>query len=64
MDYRWYPPGRVGKLGALWAGPYPIIEIKSPWVVVIDDGRRKFAVSVRNLKPQVTIPEEAGGEAE
>ena len=47
---KWHPPGQVGKLGYPWKGPVIVKRVISPHVVIIQDGRREYAISTRNLK--------------
>jgi len=45
--------GRSKKLSKKWMGPYTIIEVRSPQVVVLEElnSRNWFTVNVERIKP-------------
>ena len=53
LVYKWHPPASVGKLGPKWVGPYKIIKVIDPWVVVLHDGKKEITANTRNIKPKL-----------
>ena len=52
---KWHPPLQQ-KLGVLYKGPLKIVKVIDPWMVEIQDGKRVYVCSTRNLKPYVPLP--------
>ena len=51
---KWHPPFQ-GKLGCDYKGPLKVLKVLDPWLVEIQDGKRVYLCSTRNLKPYIPL---------